>query len=215
MDILKGLDLDRYQLGALHTANTPRTVFGAQGNLFDPIDARNEQLTNEFASRRTANRRVGAVGGPALGGDVYAALPRFYSPLDYYETSKIPWNIHKDKERFELYKWLDLFYRTHYLIPILVDIFTRFPLVGLEMHSPDDQLKSFYEDLFFDRLDYEHFLTDLGREYWTLGQAFPLGHFNETLGIWEEEELLDPTMVKVKKYPIIGESSSSLHQTMG
>ncbi len=53
-------------------------------------------------------------------------------------------------------------------------------------------------------MNYEQFLVDLGREYWTLGQAFPLGHFNENLGIWEEEELLDPTTIKVQKYPIIG-----------
>ena len=53
-------------------------------------------------------------------------------------------------------------------------------------------------------MNYEQFLVDLGREYWTLGQAFPLGHFNENLGIWEEEELLDPTTIKVQQYPIIG-----------
>lgn len=84
-----------------------------------------------------------------------------------------------------------------------MDIFTRFPLVGLELKSRDKSLKNFYEELFFDSLNYEQFLVDLGREYWTLGQAFPLGHFNENLGIWEEEELLDPTTIKVQRYPII------------
>jgi hypothetical protein len=164
-------------------------------DLFAEIEENNERLANDFA--RDRRQRLGS-------GDVFAAMPRLYSPTDFFTQQNIPYDINKENDRFKLYQWLDLFYRTHYLIPILVDIFTRFPLVGLEFHSPDPQLKKFYEELFFERLDYEQFLVDLGREYWTLGQAFPLGHFNETLGIWEEEELIDPTMVKVRRYPIIG-----------
>lgn len=199
MDILKDSEAQAYSASALHVPNGPRSVYVPTGrNLFESIDEHNRQAMDSFAGSHTRRR------ASAGGGDVFAAMPRFYSPEEYFQSQKVPYNINKEKERFELYKWLDLFYRTHYLVPILVDIFTRFPLVGLELHSPDKQLKDFYEDLFFDRLDYEHFLTDLGREYWTLGQSFPLGHFNETLGIWEEEELLDPTLVQVEQYPIIG-----------
>jgi hypothetical protein len=203
MDLLKGFELNEYKLSALHTpkGNRPASVYTSNGqSLFEDIQDRNLNLSDDFARRRMASQRQAAMGGS----DVFAAIPRFYSPKEYFETQKIPYRIDNDAERFKLYQWLDLFYRTHYLIPILIDIFTRFPLVGLEFHSPDKDLTAFYEDLFFDRLDYEHFLVDLGREYWTLGQAFPLGHFNETLGVWEEEELLDPTMVKVRNYPIIG-----------
>jgi hypothetical protein len=165
----------------------------------------NSALIDDFAQRRkaneAANRRFAAAG---MGGDVYAAIPRFYHPEDWFKQTQIPYDVKNDKHRFELYRWLDFFYKTHWLIPMLVDIFTRFPLVGIELVSPDKQLKDFYEDLFFDRLDYEQFFVDLGREYWTFGQSFPLGHFNETLGVWEEEELVDPSVVKVRNFPIIG-----------
>lgn len=197
MDILRGQEAEAYKLSALHTAKTPRPVYTSKDDLF--VDASQEDLINDFASRRS-HLRHSSVGG----NDVFAAIPRFYSPLEYFQSQKIPYRIDNEQERFKLYQWLDLFYRTHYLIPILVDIFTRFPLVGIELDCPDKELKTFYEDLFFDRLDYEHFLVNLGKEYWTLGQSFPLGHFNETLGVWEEEELLDPTMVKIRKYPILG-----------
>jgi hypothetical protein len=204
MDLLRQQEtFESFKSAALHLPKGDRPyeiLTPASGNLFSDIERNNAQLSDDFARRRSATRRMGS----AMGGDVFAAIPRFYSPVEYFEAQKIPYRMNKEDERFKLYQWLDLFYRTHYLIPILVDIFTRFPLVGIELHSEDKQLKEFYEDLFFDRLDYEHFLTDLGREYWTLGQAFPLGHFNELLGIWEEEELLDPTMVKVRNYPIIG-----------
>lgn len=203
MDILRNQEFAQFAEGALHLPKGPRAVQVPTGKpLFvDRIEQRNNDLIEDFEQRRSSTRRLGTAG---LGGDVFAALPRFYSPFEYYEQQKIPHKIDDEKQRYELYRWLDFFYRTHYLVPILVDIFTRFPLVGLELHSKDKQLKKFYEELFFDRLNYEQFLVDLGREYWTLGESFPLGHFNETLGIWEEEELLDPTMVRVRKYPIIG-----------
>jgi len=204
MDLLKQGELDNFQKLALHRANTPRSVLVQtnHGHLGSSLfrDATQEDLIQDFSNRRALSRRTASMGGD----DVFAAVPRFYSPMEYFQAQKIPYRINNDQERFKLYQWLDLFYRTHFLIPILVDIFTRFPLVGIELDCPDPELKTFYEDLFFDRMDYEHFLVDLGREYWTLGEAFPLGHFNETLGIWEDEELIDPTMVKVRSYPIIG-----------
>lgn len=203
MDILSGQELTSYTSTALHIPRRPANVLtiDPDRSLFETIEDRNQEQIADFAHRRA---RAKLANTSAFGGDVFAAVPRFYNPKDYWETSQIPWDVSDDKERFELYQWLELFYRTHYLVPILVDIFTRFPLVGMELASPDDQLNDFYSDLFFDRLNYEQFLVDLGREYWTMGQSFPFGHFNEVLGIWEDEELLDPTLVDIKQYSIIG-----------
>jgi hypothetical protein len=193
MDLFGTTEIESLKQNALHVRKSP--LFRASQEA--DIEARNNELIDDFAQRR----RLSSAG---TGGNVYAALPRFYHPEDYFKASQIPYNLKDDKHRFELYKWLDLFYRTHWLIPMLVDIFTRFPLVGIELVSPDDQLKDFYQDLFFDRMDYEQFFVDMGREYWTIGQSFPLGHFNEDMGIWEDEELLDPTSVKVRNFPIVG-----------
>lgn len=197
-DIFNDLDVEMLKNSALHMHRHPAREAAA----VQDIEERNATLMGEFARRRGGgSTRLGMSGA---GGNVYAALPRFYHPEDWFRSSQVPYNIRDDKQRFELYKWLDLFYRTHWLIPMLVDIFTRFPLVGVELFSPDKQLTSFYEDLFFNRLDYEQFFVHMGQEYWTLGQSFPLGHFNETLGVWEEEELLDPTSVKIRQFPIVG-----------
>jgi hypothetical protein len=54
--------------------------------------------------------------------------------------------------RHKLHKWLRLYYATHYLVPILIDIFTRFPLVGMDFYCKDKKLAEFYEELFFDQL---------------------------------------------------------------
>lgn len=212
MDFLAGQELKKYMSSAVHTPRIPRTVMTSKDDnkLFAQVDERNQQLASEFQKRRgniktaSAMRKLSGFSSTAVGGDVFAAIPRFYSPLEYFEQTQIPYDINNKKHRFELYKWLDLFYRTHYLIPILIDIFTRFPLVGIDFFGKDEELNQFYRELFFDRLDYEQFMVDMGREYWCFGQSFPMGTFNETLGIWESEELMDPTLVEVKRFPIIG-----------
>jgi hypothetical protein len=91
------------------------------------ISDQQKDLIDDFTYRRSRSRfekRATFSGG----GDVFAALPRFYNPREYFEMSQIPYDIKDDKQRIELYKWLNMFYMTHYLIPSLVDIFTRFPL---------------------------------------------------------------------------------------
>lgn len=142
--------------------------------------------------------------GSSIGGDVYNAIPRFYDPLEYWDLSGLPWNVADEGHRHKLHKWLRLYYATHYLVPILVDIFTRFPLVGMELESKDPYIRDFYEDLFFNQLDYGEFLVSLGREFWVVGEAFPLGSFDEDLGVWEREELLNPEDIVIENFPMLG-----------
>jgi hypothetical protein len=142
--------------------------------------------------------------------DAHAAIPRFYDPLEYWDLSGLPWNVADESHRHKLHKWLRLYYATHYLVPILVDIFTRFPLAGMSMKCKDPQLKDFYEDLFFNQLNYEDFLVSLGREFWVVGEAFPLGSFDEDLGVWEREELINPEDVIVENVPILGTQNLKL-----
>ena len=162
--------------------------------------------TNGGDMRRTSSVRKEAViggGGSTVGGDVMNALPRFYDPLEYWDLSGLPWNVADEGHRHKLHKWLRLYYATHYLVPILVDIFTRFPLVGMELEHEDKKLNEIYEDLFLDQLQYEDFLVGLGREVWLVGEAFPLGSFDEELGIWEHEELINPEDVVIDNFPLL------------
>jgi hypothetical protein len=142
-------------------------------------------------------------GGSAMGGDVYNAIPRFYDPLEYWDLSGLPWNVADEGHRHKLHKWLRLYYATHYLVPILIDIFTRFPLVGMHLESSDPALTAIYEDLFLNQLKYEDFLVALGREFWLVGEAFPLGSFDEDLGVWEHEELINPEDVVIDNFPLL------------
>lgn len=160
---------------------------------------------NELIRSMGQSRRLTRTAGSSFGGDTEGAIPRFYDPLEFWDLNGLPWNTADEGHRHKLHKWLRLYYSTHYLVPILIDIFTRFPLVGMELQSKDKQVQGFYEDLFLDQLNYPDFLVQLGREYWTVGEAFPLGSFDEDLGIWEREELLNPEDIVIENFPLLGE----------
>jgi hypothetical protein len=169
------------------------------------IMSHNDAMTRAMGQSRALSSRMQRQASiPGGSPDVHGGMPRWYDPLEYWDLSGLPWNVADEGHRHKLHKWLRLYYATHYLVPILVDIFTRFPLVGMELECRDPKLKEFYEELFFNQLNYEEFLVSLGREFWVVGEAFPLGSFNESAGVWEREELINPEDVVVKNIPILG-----------
>lgn len=99
-----------------------------------------------------------------------------------------------------------LLYQSHPLIGSCVDIYTKYPLLGMEMSCKDEKLTDFYSDHFLgedEGLNYGKFLIDFGREYWTVGEAVPFGSFNESLGVWDDEELLNPDDLEVVRSPFL------------
>lgn len=168
-------------------------------------EIRSIEQNTALAAAMGRQRRMSSVRKTAGGGnDVAVAIPRFYDPLEYWDLTGLPWNMADEGHRHKLHKWLRLYYATHRLVPTLIDIYTRFPLIGLELKSKDSKIADFYSDLFLNDLKYEEFLVSLGREYWLTGEAFPLASFNENLGVWEREELLNPEDIVVENFPLLG-----------
>lgn len=130
-------------------------------------------------------------------------MPRWYDPLEFWDLSGLPWNMADEGHRHKLHKWMRLYYATHPLISLLVDIFTRFPLSGMNVKCKDPELQKWYEEVFLVHLDYEDFLTFLGKEYWVVGEAFPFASLSQDLGIWEFEELLPPENIVIENFPMM------------
>ena len=127
-------------------------------------------------------------------------MPKVRQPLGTLMDKGIPFNVQDPKELIELRRWCRLFYSTHDLVPLLIDIYAKFPVQGMEFRCKDKKVEEFFEDMFINRLGYEEFLPDgLMREYFMVGEATALAHFNEQLGIWSSEEILNPDMIKVSK----------------
>lgn len=161
---------------------------------------RQNALVRAMGDNRRLRRRS-STGGSS---DTFAAIPRFYDPIEYWDLSGLPWNMADEGHRHKLHKWMRLYYATHYLVPTLIDIYTRFPLAGMRLESSDKSITRAYEDMFLDQLDYPQFFVNLGREVFTVGEAFPLGSFDEDLGIWEREELINPEDVVIENFPLLG-----------
>lgn len=158
----------------------------------------------EMRLNRRANmnkRGSNSVGG----GSLRFATGRPRDPMFYWKDNNLPYDVNNPEELKELRSLCRILYQTHPTIASAVDIFSKYPLTGMEFYSKDHELTEFYSTLFFDQLDYEEFLIDVGREHWTVGEAWPLGTFNELLGVWEDDELINPDDVEVIRSPFLKE----------
>ncbi len=104
-----------------------------------------------------------------------------------------------DEQTRKIRDWARLIYTTHYLVPSMIDIYSRFPLLGMEFAHPDKRVNEFFSELFWDGLQYQDFLYSMSREHWLIGDAFALGSWNDGIGAWEADELINPNDVVVAK----------------
>lgn len=175
------------------------------------IDILNRQRTSEMNRRRLASTRGATMGMTRTGSDLQMALPKVRQPLGSLVDKGVPFNIQNPRELMELRRWCRLWYSTHDLVPLLIDIYSKFPLTGLELKCKDPKIEEFYNEMFLNQLNYEEFLPDVvGREYFIAGEVTTLGHFDESLGIWSSEEVLNPDMIEVSKSMFVEEERVQL-----
>ena len=188
----------------LKMASTPGAMSSMGSSpLLGPTEGRS-RLNNLGSSGRlsmegmasTIGRRTAA----ATGSDAQWALPKLHDPFEYWRERTWWFNMEDpDEQTRKIRDWARLLYTTHYLVPSLIDIYTRFPLLDVELIHPDKRISDFYNDLFFDGLNYDEFLFDLGREHWTVGEVFAMGSWHDGIGAWEEDEIINPNDVIVAK----------------
>lgn len=162
-----------------------------------------EMRRNRAVNRRTASAASGVRSGASI--DFATGRPR--DPMFYWKQNNLPYDLYDHQELKKVRAYMRLLYQSHPLIGSCVDIYTKYPLLGLELNCKDSKLTDFYSDLFLSEegLNYSEFFIDFGREYWTVGESVPFGSFNEVLGIWDDEELLNPDDVEVVQSPFLKE----------
>jgi hypothetical protein len=167
--------------------------------------------TGEAAEMRR-NRRVmqQKTGSAGAGADIGFATGRPRDPLFYWKQNNLPYDFSDNQELRKVRAFCRLLYQTDSIIGSAVDIYSKWPLIGMELACKDSKLTDFYTNLFGfgedaddNSLNYEAFLPRIGREYWTVGEAWPFATFNDMLGVWEEEELLQPDDVEVQRSPFL------------
>ncbi|MGW9067931.1 hypothetical protein ACWGQT_00565 [Streptomyces yangpuensis] len=155
------------------------------------------------ANRRI--RRTAADGGGRSNPSVGFATARPRDPLFYWRQNNMPFQFDDPAQMQKMRTYCRLVYASHPVVGSCVDIYSKYPLLGMKMSCKDDRLTDFYSQHFLeeDGLNYNKFMVDIGREYWTVGEAWPLGTFNEALGVWDSEELLNPDDVEVQPSPFL------------
>lgn len=181
--------------------------FGSTGKIDSGLTGE-DKTRAEMARNRAINRRQASMSGnPAnrSGADISFATGRPRDPLFYWRQNNLPYDFADPDELRKIRLYSRLLYLTHPMIASCVDIYSKFPLLGMELTCKDDKLTEFYSDLFLgeENLNYEELALDIGREYWTVGEAWPFATFNEKLGIWDSEELLNADDVEVQRSPFM------------
>jgi hypothetical protein len=196
-----GVPVERHPMGRLvvPTGSAARGVRAAEDSVATEM-RRNRRLS--MRKKATLQADTGFGGGMGDAANLSFAMGRPRDPMFYWRQNNLPFDISKDEEMAKLREFCRLLYLTHPVIASCIDIYSKYPLQGMSIKCKDNQLKEFHEDLFFDQLDYRNFLVNVSREKWMVGEAFPLGTFNEVLGVWESEELLHPNDVFVERSPI-------------
>lgn len=172
---------------------------------------RGESKEGSEAAEMRANRRIvkkkaaGETGRGGISTGFATARPR--DPLFYWRQNNLPFQFDDPQQMAKMRAYCRLVYISHPIVGSCVDIYSKYPLLGMKLSCKDERLTEFYSDHFLGRegLNYGHFLKQVGREYWTTGEAWPLGTFNESLGIWDSEELLNPDDVEVQQSPFLRE----------
>ncbi len=142
------------------------------------------------------NRRQAA----AMGTNSEWAMPKLHDPFEWFRERTWWFNMEDpDEQTRKIRDWARLIYTTHYLVPSMIDIYSRFPLLGMEFSHPDKRVNEFFSELFWDGLQYQDFLYSLSREHWLIGDVFALGSWNDGIGAWDADELINPNDVIVAK----------------
>src|SRR3990172_9470025 len=157
------------------------------------------EAINQMHRQRTGQAHGGGMGNAQV------AWPKLRDPFEQFRE-KAWWFLKEGDFSQSLKKireWSRLVYMTHPLIPSLIDIYARFPLLDIEFKHKDQKLADYYNDLFLNELDYQEFLFDKVREHWTVGESFALGSWHDGIGAWDADELLNPDDVIVSRNSVL------------
>jgi hypothetical protein len=155
---------------------------------------------NRRVNQKLANRNAGIP-------DVRLATSRPMSPEFWWRDQNMPYDISDPEELKKLRGNCRFLYATHQTISSCTDLFASFPVAQMEFRSKDPAVTDFFTDHFLaeDGLNYKQYFIDILTDYFLLGEAWPLGTFSESLGVWEDDELMDPDDIEVETSPFLKE----------
>lgn len=163
-----------------------------------------------YASATMASTR-----SKTAGTNIQFALPRMFDPARNGMTGTqnrsygSGYDLLKFDEEQEARKNILLACRnimkTHPIMHACCEVYSRYPVQGIDVSHEDAEYERFYRELFLEDLDFKNFLINLGKVYWTDGTAIAWGNWSDSLKLWVGEDILDPLTVDIQRIPFVNE----------
>lgn len=179
---------------------------GRTGVADDPSIAEGRRASREASHSK---RGVMPKGGIA---DLRFVTGRPTDLMFYWRERNLPYDVfaqdyegrYRELERLRVI--CRLLYGTHPVLGPVIDVLSTWPLTGMELEHSDSGLSKFGNELFIDDLDYDSYLSEILVDYFSVGEALPLGTWSELLGVWTHDELMEPNDVEVIRSPLLAET---------
>ena len=133
-----------------------------------------------------------------------------YNPFRNRLTVETPRNIVELNARYRFY--------TKYepLVGAAIELHTEFPISGFNIDHEENYISDFFNEM-MERLDMFDFITQMASEYWTLGECFPFGFFDDPHDPteWEKFILINPDNVEMTSHPmVLGRHNYNIFMTL-
>lgn len=119
--------------------------------------------------------------------------PRPFSPF-YEET-----NLQMPRERPEQTAWARHYYDSDPLIGNCIDLHSTYPLSSFGVKCESPEIEKFFNKM-LEKLNFNDLIYSIAREYYIIGEVFPLCQLDEDTGEWSEVLIQNPDFMDVKKH---------------
>lgn len=114
--------------------------------------------------------------------------PAYFDPILFFLQ-------HKDRK--ELNYRLRYYYEFNPIVHNIIDLHSTYPLSDFELISRTGSRTPFWNDM-KENLELLPYLTDVGKEWWLLGEAVCHGDWDEANAMWHRWKLYPPERVEVR-----------------
>lgn len=163
-----------------------------------------ENLSSELkkAKAKTPEERVKALRKKAFSTPTPVQMVYIpFDPVSAYKMTGIPSNMDDDEERDKIFEWCRFWTAKHHLIPTLIEIFAKFPIIGITHSCKDTEISDYFNN-YFDNVGMLDYIVTLGNEYWSMGNVVSSGQWSEDLKCWVGEDIIPIENTVVKLSPI-------------
>ncbi len=152
-------------------------------------------------------RKNSMFGGFAAPTAAQGGIPVHSDPLNSQTRWGIPtWREETPEEdkkevQRQARSWCRWYYHNHPVVPTCMDIYAKYPFVGLDLQCPDPAVEDEYKSMFFDMMNYEKVLPDAALHYWINGESGMLAQWDDSYKGWVEEQVINSDDIDVLSWP--------------